>query len=379
MIYTATPGNTVGAANDQPAVYSSSPALDTGFGTDRTPIDWPTTGNVTAVEVDLTAVTDFGGDGDVQVGVATPASLAPLTGATSDASGTFSGWGGTLAQYRTGGTDALYLDKFGGWATDYLSVDTSSTSGNSVFTPVSGGIPTGTVTTAVDLRGSIRLAGARSSDRGTIVAVMSQADLYVTTTGIGLGIIKDGTVTQQRLEVSWATAGISWNTWHDIRGTWSVTDGLKLYVDGTLVGSVATDGTGATGFANPNGIMRAGNGANASAFFGAGLGGDYRDVSIAATIGGTPFVELNLNQMDSSTDTSWPSGYSGVNWTRNSGVTVHGSTVADTKTVRIDLDSACPLTDFRFIVDGQTGTLTVDEIRLELQGGGIYVDGAVHF
>jgi hypothetical protein len=78
MIYTATPGNTVGAANDQPAVYSSSPALDTGFGTDRTPIDWPTTGNVTAVEVDLTAVTDFGGDGDVQVGVATPASLAPF-------------------------------------------------------------------------------------------------------------------------------------------------------------------------------------------------------------------------------------------------------------------------------------------------------------
>ena len=73
-------------------------------------------------------------------------------------------------------------------------------------------------------------------------------------------------------------------------------------------------------------------------------------------------------------------GYSGVNWTRNSGVTVHGSTVADTKTVRIDLDAACPLTDFRFIVDGQTGTLTVDEIRLELQSlGGIYVDGAVHF
>jgi len=41
MIYTATPGNTVGAANDQPAVYSSSPALDTGFGTDRTPIGAP--------------------------------------------------------------------------------------------------------------------------------------------------------------------------------------------------------------------------------------------------------------------------------------------------------------------------------------------------
>jgi hypothetical protein len=47
--------------------------------------------------------------------------------------------------------------------------------------------------------------------------------------------------------------------------------------------------------------------------------------------------------------------------------------------VRVDLDTPCPLADFRLIVDAQTGALTVDEILIEAEcGGGIYRDGRVH-
>ena len=117
-----TPGSVVPQGADGCVVYSNSPDLDLTFGTDDTPTGWPSLGcKITAVEVELTVTSQFTANGQVQVVVTLPNALAPLPGAVSDASGTWSGWDGGTGQYRSSTADAYYLDKFGGWVTDYIT------------------------------------------------------------------------------------------------------------------------------------------------------------------------------------------------------------------------------------------------------------------
>jgi hypothetical protein len=379
---TFTPGNTVGASHDQPAVYSSSASLDTGFGTNRTPAGWPATGAlIKAVEIELTVTSQFTADGEVQVAVADPASLNPLTGATSDASGTWTGWDGGVGTYRTSSIDAYYLDKFGGWRTDYLTWSGSSATSNGVST----GNAVALQVTEIDLRARVRCADwdASTGDRRTIAARYSGGGTGswiwgLSGSNVQLLLHRTGLPNDYEFVASCAhsTLGLVDGQWADMRVTYDNVNRVRWYdVNGALV---QTDAVGdMTDIMAGSAPLWLGNNRNAGGRSAGGLLGDIewfemRDGS------GNLVQTLTLDGMDSSTDTGWTPTVGG-GWFRDTGVTVTGSTIPATKRVRIDLDTPCAVEDFRLIVDAQTGALTVDEIILEaLCVGGIYVDGAVH-
>lgn len=378
---TFTPGNTVGASHDQPAVYSSSASLDTGFGTNRTPAGWPATGAlIKAVEVELTVTSQFTADGEVQVGVFAPDDLDPLPGATSDASAAFSGWTGEVREYVSGFADAYWLDKFGGWRTDYVSVGSSSTSSNDLSTPDTSALHVG----GIDLRARLRSADwdQSTSDRRTIASrwtgggqgswlwAMDGTNAYVRVARTGGGGSFD-----YQANCAISTLGLTDGQWADLRVTYDNTNRLRWYSGGTLVQTDTLSGM--TTIESGTADLRIGNNRNAGGQSAAGFNGDISFFEMRDS-SGTVLQTLNLDRMSSSGDTAWTPEVGG-DWFKGGGFTATGSTIASTKRVRIDLEAPCPVNDFRLIVDAQTGALTVDEIVLEAACfGGVFVDGAVH-
>lgn len=360
-----TPGSVVPQGADDCVVYSNSPDLD-GFGTDETPPGWPALScKITAVEVELTVTSQFTANGQVQVVVTPPNALAPLPGAVSDASGTWSGWDGGTGQYRSSTADAYYLNKFGGWLTDYISFASSiATSARiestSAVTPVPG----------FDIRFRGRQADVAKGTRSVAIAaadtlslgqmfgiglypVVSGGGVYVRFTG-GVGVrVAPWTSVTPPVNNQWA----SWRATHD--GTT-----LRVYQDPTgdpnlntwtLAWSQAVTASQTVpsliNFGATNTLQ--------------GFDGDLSHIQIRDGAG-TMVHEFSLDAMDASADTGWSSPYNSVSRDA-SGNTCTGATIPATKRVRVDLDTPCPLADFRLIVDAQTGALTVDEILLEAE------------
>lgn len=377
---TFTPGNTVGASHDQPAVYSSSASLDTGFGTNRTPAGWPATGAlIKAVEVELTVTDEFTGDGEVQVGVFLPNDLLALPGATSDASAAFTGWTGEVREYVSGFADAYWLDKFGGWRTDYMSPTSSIATSNTLSVGI---IPAFGQDWAIEFEA--RRTSWASSNYNTVTG--SGATPVVAATSTGLWIRLAGTYATWAPVISWATLGAVDGQWLKCRITYSTASRLNVYVDNgsgwTLVATPPIDSE-VTYTETPTKwgawYVNVGNGQNASGIGQIGWDGDIRSVLIYSA--STLIMDLGLDRMPTSTSYDWATTGGTASWfgLRPTPPRVTGATIPDTKRVRVALDAPCSLEDFRLIVDAQTGALTVDEILLEAACfGGIYVDGAVH-
>lgn len=376
-----TPGSVVPQGADDCVVYSNSPDLDS-FGTDDTPAGWPALGcKVTAVEVEMTATDQFTANGQVQVGVFKPDGLDPLDGALSDASGTWSGWDGGVGQYRSSPAESYYLNKFGGWLTDYI---TWTNSGASVTWLTS----TSSVTpgTGVDIRARCRRADWSTGTNLRTICSTSiglgkrSCALQLTTSDVWITMY-NATNTDER------TATLPLSSFGEVNGQWI---GLRVVTDGTSTATfyqdtsadptletwtlVGTASFGGTVWNDVSGTVRVGS-TNSN---GSGFDGDISHWEIRDGTGAI-IHQLALDAMDASADTGWSSPYNSVSRDA-SGNTCTGATIPATKRVRVDLDTPCPLADFRLIVDAQTGALTVDEILIEAEcgGGGIYRDGRVH-
>lgn len=366
---TFAPGTAVPTVDDA-AVYSSSPDLDTGFGLDDTPAGWPASRKVTAIEVELTVTAEFTADAQVQVAVAAPDTLAPVTGATTDASGVWTGWQGTVAQYRSGTADGYYLDKFGGWRTNYLTFsDSGATStwleSSSSETPATG----------LDIRARVRSAdwdgtnGRRICSTGIALGVM-HCELSLTASGVFARVLDTAGTSTVSATAPWSAFTETDGQWLGIRftltgttGTWYQDTSASETLDSWTSVHTATFTDANTTAAT---TIRVGS-TNATT---SGLNGDLSHWEIRDG-GGAIIHRLQLDAMDASADTGWASPHNTVSRT-DGGNTVNGATIPATKRVRIDLDDPFPITDVRLIVDAQTGELTVDEILLELFPEGWY-------
>ena len=364
-----TPGSVVPQGADDCVVYSNSPDLD-GFGTDETPPGWPALScKITAVEVELTVTSQFTANGQVQVVVTPPNALAPLPGAVSDASGTWSGWDGGTGQYRSSTADAYYLDKFGGWVTDYITWGSGGATGTWLTST-----STATPGTGIDIRVRCRRANWTSNADASQVT-------HICTTGTALGRFNghvsmySGAVNFIMLNIPGTSvtgvtapaAAFSYTNgqWHNFRITY---DGVtaRFYEDAT-----ADEGLGSWTLVHsaamtaqqtmPTTDWRIGaTNANNS-----GFNGDISHL-VALDGAGQSIHDLALGGMDAALDSGW-SGTSNTISRSPTFNTAVGATVPATKRVRVDLDTPCPLADFRLIVDAQTGALTVDEILLEAE------------
>jgi hypothetical protein len=372
------PGTDVPQGSDGAVVYSSG-VLDS-FGTVDTPVDWPTTGaKIKAIEVEVTATDEFTADGQIQTVVCQPGNLtAPISGATSDASGTWSGWDGGVGQYRSSGVDAFYFNKIGGWRTDYLSPTSGAATVNGISTPDRADLRVG----GIDLRARVRLADwdAAASDRRTIAARYSGAGtgswIWAVTGSEFYFMVHRGSDFEFVGTCAQSLVGVVDGEWADLRVTYDNTNRMRWYdVTGALV---ETDNvTGMTTIHPGSAPLWLGNNRNAGGRSAGGLDGDIewfemRDAS------GTLIQTLSVDAMDSSGDTGWTPSV-GADWFRGSGIGVTGASIPATQRVRWVADTPFPADEVRLIVDAQTGVLTVDEILIEAEcGGGIYRDGRVH-
>lgn len=372
---TFAPGSVVPQGADGAVVYSSG-ALDS-FGTDETPVDWPTTGaKIKAIEVELTSTTPgFTQNGQVQVAVTRPDGLSPLPGATSDASASYSGASGFVNTYRTSLADCFYLSKFGGWLTDYTSPTASIGTSNTLqlgIIPAFG--------QDWDIRFEVRRAswstGYANTVSGTGTTPLIRCD------AAGLYVALDWYF-PYATTVPWATLGAVNGDWLTVRVTFDLTNRLRVWIPSgggwTLVQSAALTGYTETATKWGAWYARLGNGQNASGIGQIGLDGDLRSYVIRDP--STIIMDLGLDRMPTSTSYSWATTGGTASWFGLSPIPprVTGSTVPATVRVRADLETPCLAEDLRLIVDAQTGALTVDEILLEAEcGGGIYRDGRVH-
>ena len=368
-IVTFTPGSVVPQGDDDAVVYSSG-ALE-AFGTDDTPAGWPTRGRLIAIEVEVTATSQFNANRQVQLVVAPPATRGgPIVGSTSNASGTWSGWQGEIRRYRVTDVDGYSLDKFGGWLTDHISFNTSAIASNRLTTPD----PTTGGGSDIDIRVRCR--------RDPWVQAGSDGTIAGQWTGGNQGRWQFG-ITEDDIEVRLG-ANISQSflfplgdfdltdgEWVWLRFTYNDTDRLTVYdsVDGNTWNQRGTNATTdlTSSLRNTDPQVRVGNQSNAADGGREGFNGDISHFD--AYNGTTLWQTLTLDAMTAQNDLTWTPDV-GADWTAGwdsaqAADKVNGSTIPDTKRVRFEPDTAYPITDVRLIVDAQIGELTVDEIQLE--------------
>lgn len=394
------PGNSVGDGEDQPAVYSSASDLDAGLGVNRTPLTWPVLGAVYAVTLGLSSTTPgFSANGQIQIAVAEPATLVSLPGAASDASATFTG-DGYVTQYLSSPVDAFYLDKFGGWLTDYLTVD-AGTDTNNRTTRADTGYPAAildpdpTVGQAFQASGTIDVRmRCRRSDWASSTNLATVFNLNGNF-GLGFYLPSGGTTYQAtiRMERSdlWPTLsqsnrvmtgplsdlGLVNGEWTWIRMTYDPSNGVRIWTStsGTSWTLRATFPLTSAPF-DPNdrpvsgafgGTFKLGSSDRSP---GRGLDGDFSDAEFY--VNDTLRQTLDLSAMTSSTALTWTPAVGGE-WDRETQTpngyypVVTGATKPPTIRVHCDLDAPCPVQRFRLIVDAIVGVATVDSITLHMR------------
>jgi len=369
-IVTFTPSSVVPQGADDAVVYSSG-ALE-AFGTDDTPAGWPTRGRLIAIEVELTVTSQFNSNRLVQVVVARPDTLDPIVGSTSDASGVWSGWQGEIREYRTSGVDGYFLDKFGGWLTDHLSFGPEA---SIIFGRNRVNVFDHPVDDEFDIEFRVRLADWDAANGRTISSTSGTAFLRplirCDTDGLHVRVGNNGAA---RATCPWGDLDVVDGEWRWLRVSYDPSNELRYWHsdDGTSWTLANTYTLSNEDTTTTTGLLRIGNGGDASGVDQAGLDGDLSHYSYANSTG--VVQTLSLDAMTAQSDRTWtPDVGSDLNGEWSSGevtARVKGATIPDTKRLRFEADTAYPITDVRLIVDAQIGELTVDEIQLE------YIDRA---
>lgn len=408
---TFTPGTVVPPT----AIYGTSPDLnDDSLGTDDTPTGWPTGAKIAAVEWELTVTDELRGDGAIAVGLTKPGERDQYDGATSQAGGTFSGADGVVEQFGGDPFDLFFLNKWGSWRTDYLTVD-AGTDTNNRTTQADTGYPAAildpdpTVGQAFQATGTIDVRmRCRRSDWASSTNLATVFNLNGNF-GLGFYLPAGGTTYQAtiRMERSdlWPTVsqnnrnmtgplsdlGLVNGEWTWIRMTYDPSNGVRIWTStsGTSWTLRATFPLASPPF-NPN--DRPGSGAFGGTFNlgssdnspGRGLDGDFSDAEFY--VNDTLRQTLDLSAMTSSTAATWTPAVGGE-WDRETQTpngyypVATGATEPATIRVRCDLDTPTPASNVRLVVydAASDGEITVDEILIEAEcAGGIYRDGRVH-
>lgn len=351
---TFTPGDTVPPTG---VIGSSANLNDDALGTDITPAGWPTTGKATAVEVELTVTDAFSADGQVQVGISPPGSLASQVAGLSDAGGTFSGADGSVDQYRSGGTEAFFFDKFGGWRTEYVTHGASGTTSNRIV-HTSTESPSG----GFDIRAKVRAADWDSGPNGVICTSTTSLGSYYNRMAFDSSGLFFNTVGGPFWRVPLSSLSLTDGEWTWFRISYTGGDGYAYQsTDGSSWSLVDTKTSPGWSTYLTTTLNIGATNENDS-----GLDGDIAEV-IVYDGHGDLIHDLALDAMGDSEERSWVSPVGSVYDNLPTGSRATGETISDTARVRLDFDAPIDMDDWRLIIDAQTGDVTVDEILLEVE------------
>lgn len=347
---------------------------DDALGTDITPVGWPENAEAIAVEVQLTADAEQTEDGQVYVAVSATDELVPVPEGSTAASGVWSGADGYLEEIGSGGVEAFFFNKFGGWRTEYL---TNTTSANGRTTISASASHDGA---SIDVRARIRRADWDSiwdPGRNRVIAARGgvwglqwlKASEFATPYIEFLYIRSDLNAYIERFDID--DLGITDGAWCDIQVLADAT-GIRMFGPAGEAAPSATLGSPST--------IRTLASATTTVIGGTGTGSGFDgDMSLFELRTGSGLVaNWNLQGMDSSDDTSWPNS-TGQTVTRNTdaagGADATGAVAASTVTARIDLDDLFAMETWRLILNADVDT-TLDSVYLEYNSvccGKIYV------
>ncbi|MEZ5350968.1 MAG: hypothetical protein R2714_17485 [Microthrixaceae bacterium] len=274
---------------------------------------------------------------------------------------------GEVRGYRSGDTDAFYLDKFGGWRTEYLTFNDTGSATNKLEAAYTG-LDVG----EMDLRARVRQSDWDSQTAAVIAARWTgggQGSWIWDLNGSDMRFRMKSSTVDYLNTVAISTLGLTDGEWAWVRVTWSSADRLRWWTsaDGSSWTLKETDTAGgATTIDAGSADLRIGNNQSAGGVTANGFGGDIADFEMRNG-SGTVIQTLSLDIMDAQADTGW-TPETGNAIARGTAVTATGDTISATARVRLDLEEPVAMDDWRLIVDAQTGELTVDEIVLELSG-----------
>lgn len=341
------------------AVGNGTPTTGLAGASNETPAGWPSSGDATAFEVELTATTAPQSDGLIQVVVSDASTAAEVPG-------TWSGDSGTVSTWPSSDATEWEFDKFGAWRTSYLTFSLSSASSNLAYSLNDAALDLG----EIDIRVRCRRSDWTSPSHGATLGSRSSQRWILRIFDDELRFQFDDDSTTHSAACPLSSLGLVDGAWAWLRVT---------YEEGTVRFYSSADGSswllGATvpavgaGTVVAGGNLRIGNGLNASGINQRGFGGDISDFEIR-TFGGALVWSLRLDAMDSSTDSSWTSGGSAaLSVVRESGVGVTGVDVPESRRTRFEFDEPTAMTAWRMWVSVLDGEVTFDEIVLEYVSG----------
>lgn len=310
------------------------------------------TRSLRSLQVQMSIHTDLDGE-TVWALASNPGSLDPVAGTTSPgASGVWSGAGGS-EQLWSGDLYGWEIPDFGAWETDYITFTSSSTQ-----TVYASGTGTPFQTFPMDLR--VRCRRADWDAVNGIAVLLRGTDQGLWSVGGNLSFRwHDGST--QTESIPWSTLGVVDGEWIWLRVTVDGSDELRWYTssDGsswTQKGSTASVPDFDIWMASTIAPTVGGGGAIG------GFNGDISHVEMWE-LGGALTWHLNLDEATSTSDTSWPTGVTGRNWTRfSSSLPAISGAVRGTETVTFTPDSPFPVGDVRFILGANDdGRVTIDQ------------------
>jgi len=358
------------AAQSQPASqWASYGHIPTGLPS--------TTVKVAGVEFTLTVTTDMAGNPGL-VAVVNPAN-------TDEVPGTWTGGGGSID--TVSGIDYWSIPDWGAWETDYLTFPTGANTADTVYLTSS----TSYGATAWDVQ--IRCNAATWA---TAAGLSNQRQLISTSTGGPFNIRRNDTGIQIESRINltpsgtstvfltptYSTLGCTNGVTQWFRFTGDATNGLRVWTGSPGSWSVVATQALPGNFASfvPTNTIRLGNGL-LDGNNGRGFGGDIYACTVADSVGGTPWADLNIGPgggPGNSSDSSWPSGGSEPDWTKGANVTHHGAVSGDV-TVRFEPTTPIPLADFLATFAPTAGGFDVTEWCLDYIADGGWSVGFLKF
>lgn len=379
------------------ALYSAQDPTTDGLGTDETPPLWPTSGLVSSAEVEVTVTTAPSADGALVLALLDVTTRYPVAGASTDASGVWSGDPGELVDLFN--AEGWALDKFGGWRTDYLSVDSGTNTTNLQIACPSFPDPwagftasarrTALLTASLDHRVLCRKASwATATTLGTIISHGGNNGLFLGIDTSGNLQIRmrwedstpwpgssGGQATSTYTGPSLSSMGLTNGQAYWFRYTSDPSNGIRIWTapqnspsSWTLQFSTTTNPFGAAGRAASGNYFGAMNLGSSSNLPGRGLNGDILDGTFS--INSVPLATLSLDAMTSASTFTWTDSL-GNGWTRrdtgsgSSRVTVTGASIPATRRYRIDFDTPFDPNLWRLVAYRIGGAYTIDEIVLD--------------
>ncbi len=303
------------------------------------------------------------------------------TAVNDSVDGTWSGMAGTTVTDEN--VDYWQVADWGSWLTEYLSFGTGAQSDDTVYLS-----STGThVDTGFDfqVRGRTADWDSCSTEGNHWFSSGAAGGINVARTTSGVWI-RSGYITTGAANavvggaggytVPWSAFGFTDGDFEWLRVTGDTTNGIRCWTGGPGSWSVVDTEALPGNFDYWNGLyqVRVGNGLLASSQLGRGFNGDISDLTVADSVDGTPWVDLNLAAAANSSDTSWSSLYSQPDWTKGSNVT-HTGAVGGTATIRFDFTVPTRLDEFVAIFVPFNDGFTVDQwcIEYTVRRGGPHV------